>query len=474
MSLNISDQSSWEKEQRFLTIERKRYPEQFFLEKKSPEILLNRIGINEKMNKRPKGYVKYSPLDFIVEEIALDGTVIDIGDSNLPRIEDGIGTVYTDLVKVGISTLDAVARISSALEIDPKRIGYAGIKDAGALTGQRISIRGLEKERIEGLKLPNLILKNISIGKSVMNIGDLAGNRFTLFIRTEHKLNTEDFSLIIEKLKNEGVMNYYGIQRFGAPRFLAHLFGAYLLQGDSEGLIRTYFTKASPFEWLYVGNLRKQFEQNFGNWKLMRQIADQLPHTFRFERAMLDVLESDSSLNKYPKAITSIPLQADLWVKAYASFLANKVLSSFVLSEQKPPENIPLLLGFDPSIAEFYKDFLKQDGTQDFLKNLQNFPFIHIGRLSSIPSVIRPNIHNYKIVDEGLAISFDLPKAAYATTVLGSLFETQSDLPMPEWAKRREYDVKEILNLGSCSEAKNQLKIYIELAMNLKNSFGEE
>ena len=105
---------------------------------------LRSIGIEGVYGDRPVGYLKLYPQDFVVEEISKEGTVrtIDLGDDS--ALMDGEGsTYYADLVKMGISTLEAKEQLAHALHIDEKNIGYAGIKDKLALTSQVISIRGI-------------------------------------------------------------------------------------------------------------------------------------------------------------------------------------------------------------------------------------------------------------------------------------------------------------------------------------------
>ena len=129
-----ADQELWQREQAVLAGEKARMPELFIPTQKALDELNTRIGILSFPRDLPRGYIKYSPLDFIVEEIRQDGRVITVdGDGGVPLME-GTGTIYADIVKVGISTLDAATRLANALGIEAKQIGHAGIKDAVALT----------------------------------------------------------------------------------------------------------------------------------------------------------------------------------------------------------------------------------------------------------------------------------------------------------------------------------------------------
>src|SRR5690348_15923335 len=76
------------------------------------------------------GVIKQRPEDFFVQEVPLYDPA-------------GEGEhVYAEIQKVGISTFDLVDRIARALNVPPRDIGYAGMKDAQAVTRQVISIPG--------------------------------------------------------------------------------------------------------------------------------------------------------------------------------------------------------------------------------------------------------------------------------------------------------------------------------------------
>ena len=462
-----SDHDLWVKEQTFLTEEKKRIPNKFILTEQKTEFLLHRVGINRVMTANlPKGYIKYSPLDFIVEEILLDGSIITVDtiekQKNIAPISGGV--VYADVIKVGISTLDVVQRIAKTLAIDISQIGYAGIKDGIALTGQMISIRGITIDKVKNLSIKDVIFKNIREGSGDIKIGTLQGNRFTLFIRTEKEINHEEFMSSIDKIKRDGVVNYYGPQRFGAPRYLSHLFGLYLFCGDNEGLLRSYFFDESPFEFPYIREIRRKAVNHFGNWKAIKEIFGILPYTFRTEVAILEELEKTNNPKEYGRALGVVSQQVDFWPKSYASYLANKLLSDAATGKIRTGDELPLVLSLDGANSSIYRDLLRDDGVVgNFIQNLRKFPFIKINKRLTIKSRIKPIIHGVRILPEGVVLSFDLPKGAYATTMLMSLFNIVGDIPLPEWLNTKDIDIKEVLDLGSSADIKARLSRSVDL-----------
>lgn len=459
-----SDHDLWVKEQTFIAEEKKKFPDKFKVQRESRKALLERVGIHEKLLELPKGYVKYSPLDFIVEEILENGTVVtaDTKEAGSDPALLGTGTIYADLIKVGISTLDAVDRIADALGVDVSKIGYAGLKDDIAITAQRISIEGSSLPAVRSLQIPRIMLKNIWEGSGKIKIGSLKGNRFNLFIRTKEELDEDLMASRIENINSNGVMNYFGLQRFGESRLLNHSFGLYMFRGDIRSLLETFLTGESSVETQYVAELRKRARKSFGNWKAMREIFEAMPYTFRIENALLDELSKIKDNKDYHKAFAAVSKQADLWAKSYGSYLANLIISKASLGEIKLGDKLPLVIARDKRAFSLYYPYLKQDRAINFLRNLRLFPFLHIANYVWIQSRIRPQFHGYKILPEGVALSFDLIKGAYATTVLMFLFDIVEGAPIPDWVRASDVDVKNVLNTGSISEIKDGLKVSID------------
>ncbi|MEI6511574.1 MAG: tRNA pseudouridine(13) synthase TruD [Candidatus Uhrbacteria bacterium] len=464
MATSHADHEVWQREQNFISQKRKENRELFASSDKGAFDLYDRIGITSHPPALPKGYVKYSPLDFIVEEIRPDGTLMTVdGQPAAPETPDGEGTIYADLTKLGISTLDAVQRMVDALGVPQDKIGYAGIKDAVALTAQRISIRGGSLEAVKNLAITGCQFRQVVDGKGVISTGNLKGNRFTLLIRTEGEPDKEAFAAAIELVKTRGVMNYYGTQRFGTPRFLAHLFGAHIMRGDLESLIKAYLMQPSPYELPFYANIRAEAAAAYGDFPKMQEIMGVLPYSFRYELQMLEELVKNPT--GYEAAMNRMQKQADLWARAYASYLTNMILADAEKNGTVLPERIPLLMTQEPEAKQFYASWLKQHGTEKYMENLKRFRFINVGKNQTIEPVIRPTIHDYKFVPEGLVISFDLPKGAYATTILMYLFDSVSGTPIPEWMKTTEVDTKELLGTGSLLHVREQFAAEIVSAM---------
>ncbi|HNS96717.1 MAG TPA: tRNA pseudouridine(13) synthase TruD [Polyangiaceae bacterium] len=154
---------------------------------------------------RPSATIRSTPSDFIVEELAL----YEPSGSG--------GHVFLRLRKTGWSTAACARRIAQHLGIANDAIGHAGLKDRHAVTEQTLSfpwpesaalpsMSELASEGIEALQLTRHPHK--------LRVGHLAGNRFTLVLRN---IVGEQAALqqALETLKTQGVPNAFGPQRFG-------------------------------------------------------------------------------------------------------------------------------------------------------------------------------------------------------------------------------------------------------------------
>ncbi len=471
-----ADQSLWEHEQAFVKEQKKNDPAAFVPSMHAGNAVNERVGIFMPQTDRVPGYIRYSPLDFIVEEIKKDGTVVRVDAPDAPSPLEGTGTAYADVVKVGISTLDAAQRIADALGTDAGIVGYAGIKDAVALTAQRISVRGAKEDALRGLSVPNVLLRNIAEGKGVIAVGDLAGNRFTLFIRTDGRADETALQERVARMAKEGIMNYYGPQRFGSPRYLSHVFGLHLMRGDYEGAVRAVLCEESPFEWPYVAAIRRKMSAAWGDWHALYALTESLPHTFRHERTMLKAMDGLRGKDAFVRALEAVEKQTDMWARAYASRLTNELLSMAEKTGARLPETLPLLLSQNEADRAAYAPFLKRDGTEGFTRALLPFRrFVNIGRRPSIPAKLYPTFHGLAVHEAGVALSFDLPKAAYATTVLMHLFDLGGAGPgIPAWLKPEEVDTKALLGTGSLTDVRAHFRNVIDVILNNRQEASEE
>lgn len=449
--------SLWQKEREIFEKYKQTNPKMLvLLDKPSEKEIFSRIGIKKIFIRRTEGYIRLFLQDFIVEEISKEKEISEIElkeSQKFPALSHF--TLYANLIKIGISTPEALGCLAEKAEVKINKIGYAGLKDVKAITSQKIAISNINLEifkRIKESSFANFFLTNFSFGKETISAGDLFGNRFTIFIRSKEKINEKWFSENLDKIKKEGFLNFYQAQRFGTPRFLSHFLGKLILQGKYKEAIFTFLTKSGLAEIPLIKEFREEAKRSFENWEQMEKIFNNLPYTFRNELKLL------SCLKKNPKnfigALIFFKDQTTLWIYAYASYLFNLLLS--LDKKIELPEEIPAFLSNDARDQKIYNPWLEIDEIKDFQQKIKPFPFIILKR-RLIKTRVFPEKILFEILPEGMILNFALEKGAYATTFLMNLFEIEQGLPLPEWVKTKEYDIKKILGIGSIENVKKIL-----------------
>lgn len=165
------------------------------------------------------GMIKETPEDFLVTEIPL-----------YPPCGEGEHT-FAEIEKRGVTTFEAIRRIARALNVADREIGYAGMKDAKGVTRQTFSIPHLAPEQLFALEIPGIRVLAATRHRNKLKLGHLAGNRFRIRISRVEAEAPNKAEQVLALLKERGVPNYFGPQRYGAQGN-SHLIGRALLRQD--------------------------------------------------------------------------------------------------------------------------------------------------------------------------------------------------------------------------------------------------
>lgn len=374
-----------------------------------------------------RGEIKTYPEDFIVEE-------------QLEFEPSGEGEhLFLQIRKTLLNTQDVVGLLSSRFSVSQKKIAYSGLKDKVGITTQWFSIqlpRGFkagDSQALESLYASNLlddrkreereeykqaeaVILRASWHRKKLKFGVHKQNYFEVIVRNleqhgdfrEHSLS-DSLKQQITKLTQYGVPNYYGLQRFGHQ----------WVRGTEEGKALT-------------NNVVKAL------------------NTFRAEKP---VKLSRSKRSIYISALRSflfnkivsarIERQTFTQVKKGDHLKLNASESEFVVSEGDDLADLQqrVLTGdlhlAAPLYGDRHKDRNKEGKTKSLeTKNFDNLSESIFEQYSEITSLlkklntelayrsIRFIPHEVKVewLDElAVKLSFELPKGAYATSLLREL-----------------------------------------------------
>lgn len=255
------------------------------------------------------GRIRAVPEDFRVEELPLYAPTGE-GDHLLFEME-----------KRGLSTFESLLWISKAVKVSEHTIGYAGLKDARAVTTQWMSVHRVPPGRLAAMRHPKIRILSVARHASKIRIGHLAGNRFTIRIRDARVEHLRAAREALGRLAERGVPNAYGVQRFGVKHD-GHLLGRALLKGDFAEFLSHLLGRPSPREAdarvrraredYDRGDLAGAFEAYATKHRIQKQALSALIATG-------DPRAGYEALGKRPRRI---------YVSAYQSYLFNRCLDA--------------------------------------------------------------------------------------------------------------------------------------------------
>lgn len=236
----------------------------------------------------------------------------------------GEGThVYVEMEKRGLSTIEALHRIARGLGLSLKQIGYAGLKDARAVTRQWISMEHMDPKRIEALEIPGVRVVGMSRHGNKLRLGHLAGNRFTIRVRqlaVEPEEAVRRAEAILEVLVRRGVPNYFGPQRFG-NRADGHLLGGAIIGRRGEEFIDLLLGSPDKVEQPAIQAARQWYQEG-----LYEKAYEAWPVAFHEQRQALRALMRSGGdkgrafnvIDKRYKRFMISAFQSDLFNKVVA------------------------------------------------------------------------------------------------------------------------------------------------------------
>jgi tRNA pseudouridine13 synthase len=157
---------------------------------------------------RPSLQFKVEPEDFVVDEIAAFEP-------------SGVGDhLYIHLRKTNRATEEVLRAIARALGVDARDASAAGLKDVRSVATQWISVplpahaRGVEvEEKAKALAIDGIEILATRRHNHKLRTGLLQGNRFTVRLKGARAGDEATIDAELKRL-SEGIPNAYGVQRF--------------------------------------------------------------------------------------------------------------------------------------------------------------------------------------------------------------------------------------------------------------------
>lgn len=151
-----------------------------------------------------QGKIRQQPEDFIVQE-------------QLRFEPKGEGEhVFLEIEKRGENTDYVAGQLARFANLSKRDIGYAGLKDRHAVTTQWFSIWLPGRDALDWSVFATDTIKILKIDKHLRKLkrGALSGNYFNITVK-DWQGNKAELTRRFERIKQQGVPNYFGEQRFG-------------------------------------------------------------------------------------------------------------------------------------------------------------------------------------------------------------------------------------------------------------------
>ena len=293
---------------------------------------------------RASGRIKTEPEDFVVEEITESGAVLEAGrvysSSDVGMADGPDGSNFTVFVmqKRSWNTAQALRTLAKRVGRGIKSASFAGTKDRNAVTTQLCSIFGVRPEAVLSAHVKDIAVNGAWFSEKQVKMGDLAGNRFTVRVRSV--ADSRRIGDALSELSGR-FPNYFGPQRFGSRGNNAAI-GVLMLKQDFEGAVRMYLTDSVNETNASAVEARKRLA---GEWDFTSALR-YFPRHLRYEASVIEYLSRFPG--NYANALRKLPRSILLmFVHAVEAEIFNSVLEARIRSGTFGPVEGDIVCGAD-------------------------------------------------------------------------------------------------------------------------------
>lgn len=320
------------------------------------------------------GQLKQTPEDFEVEEI--------------PVYEPtGAGEhLFLWIEKRDVSSQYLVKILARELQLNPRDIGVAGLKDRCAVTRQYVSVPAKCEPLVEHFDFPGINILQATRHENKLKTGHLKGNRFSIVVRDGSDSAFDQALAISQQLASTGFPNYYGSQRMGRENETLRM-GIRLLKKE---------------------RVPNKYLRN----KSLKRLALSAVQSELFNRVLASRIQSATIHIVQPGDVMQVCASGGLFV-----------VEDVAAEQQRFDQRETVITGplFGPKMKQPTQETHAQEQQILHEFGLAEESFSRLKKLTPgtrRPFLIWPEDLKIEAVDSGVRFQFTLPSGVYATTLL--------------------------------------------------------
>lgn len=328
------------------------------------------------------GVLKTTMEDFIVEEIPVYAPSGE-GDHLFLWVE-----------KRDVSSQYLVKILAQKLNLNPRDIGVAGLKDRRAVTRQFVSVPADCEPLVETFEFDGIKILERTRHERKLKTGHLKGNRFTLVVRDTNDDALSKANAIKSQIDALGFPNYYGTQRMG----------------------RDYETVIMGIKLLKNERVPNQYFRN----KSLKRLALSAAQSHLFNSVLSERVAANSLHTVHLGEVMQVCESGGIFVVEDQS-----------REQERFDQCETVITGpiFGPKMKQPTDAILEQE--QRILAE-SDLELSHFSRFKKLtpgarrPFLIRPDQFRIEETEAGIQFEFALPSGVYATTLLREFMKQES------------------------------------------------
>ncbi len=369
--------------------------------------------------------LKHRPSDFVVREMVRDDYFCARGRYRVYRV-----------TKKKRTSLEAARTLAKLAGVDTADIGMAGLKDRQGVTTQFMSVPGGKLVR---LQTPELAIEPAGFAQEILASRHSLGNHFEINVRGLSAESLTRVDVALAAVREHGLPNYFGEQRFGNLRSGQGWIARDLALGQRERALKSLLCSDSERDDPKSQKFKTTLAARWGDWRACREIAGVFgAHHSVFEhlgRHPDDFAGAFRHISSRLRLIHLYAWQSHVWNRAVegitkpADRIAIPSPEGRLLFARGAMEIDPAMHGTfrlpgegledveHPRQRELLVEALAQEGIRPADFRIEGVPGFQL-KGEDRALVLRPTGLESAPTSHGLQLSFDLPRGAYALLVV--------------------------------------------------------